>query len=126
MMGAPRLRGEGSGVRTGWLLTLPAPGALPDEQCGLSPDPGAHSNAGSKHGKQVDLLHQEARTILDFTVRDGLLGGQPDGHIGLASMVRSGRQVRLDGSPGWVSRQSLNSTALICSPGCSLESPGSF
>ena len=69
------------------MLAPPAPGALPDEQRGLGPDPGAHGNAGSKHGKQVDLLHQEAGAILDFTVRNGLLGGQPDGHVGLAPVV---------------------------------------
>ena len=33
------------------LLTPPAPGAPPDEQRGLGPDPRAHGNAGSKHGK---------------------------------------------------------------------------
>ena len=104
------------------LLAPPAPGASPDEQRGLGPDPGAHGDAGSKHGKQIDLLHQEARPVLDLTVRDGLLGGQPDGDIGLAPTVRSGRWVRLSGSPGWVPRQS----ALIFNCGCSLESPGSF
>ena len=35
----------------GLLLTPPAPGAPPDEQRGLGPDPGAHGNASSKHGK---------------------------------------------------------------------------
>lgn len=83
-----------------WLLIPPAPGAPPDEQCGFGPDPGAHGDASAKHGKQIDLLHQEAGAILDLTVRDGLLGRQPNGHIGLAPVVRDGSQVSLSESNG--------------------------
>lgn len=88
-----RERGSGGCQKQTWedgggkhLLNPPAPSAPPDEQRGLGPDPGAHGDAGSKHSEQVDLLHQEAGAILDLTVRNGLLGGQPDGHIGLAPM----------------------------------------
>lgn len=78
---------DGAGRAPGsWGDTLgvpPAPGALPDEQGGLGPDPGAHGDAGAEHGEEVDLLHQQAGPVLDLTVGDGLVGLRGDGHVGL-------------------------------------------
>lgn len=74
---------------------LLAPGPLPDEDGGLGPDPGAHGDACTKHGEQVDLLHHETGPVLDVAFWDWLVGLRGDGHVGFAPVGKNGENVSL-------------------------------
>lgn len=63
------------------VVDLLAPGPFPDQDSGFGPHPGAHRDSGSKHGKQVDFLHHEAGTVLDYALWDWLVGLRGDRHI---------------------------------------------
>lgn len=63
---------------------LLAPGPFPDEDGGLGPDPGTHSNPRPKHGKQVDFLYHETGSVLDGAFRDGLVGLRGNRHVSFA------------------------------------------
>lgn len=68
---------------------LPEPGAFPDKDGGLRPDPCAHCNACTEHGEEVDLLHQQTRPVLDGTLWDRLVGLVSYGDIRLTSVFKT-------------------------------------
>lgn len=63
-------------------VCLLEPGPFPDEDGGLGPDPGTHSDSRPKHGEQVDFLHHQAGPVLNGAFWDGLVGLRGDCHIG--------------------------------------------
>lgn len=65
-------------------VCLLAPGPFPDEDGGLGPDPGAHSDSRTKHGKQVDFLYHEAGPVLNGAFWDWLVGLRRNRHVGFA------------------------------------------
>lgn len=65
--------------------SLPAPGALPNEKGCLGPHPGAHRDARSEHGEEIDLLYQKAGPVLDLAVGFRLVRLGGDCHVGLAT-----------------------------------------
>lgn len=71
-------------THTTFVYDLLAPGPFPDQDGGFGPDPGAHCDSSSKHGKQVNFLHHEAGPVLDYALWDWLVGLRGDRHISFA------------------------------------------
>lgn len=76
-------------------VRLLAPGPLPNEDGGLGPNPGAHSNTRPKHGEKVDFLHHQTGPVLNGAFRDWLVGLRGDCHVGFTPVEHTTEMISL-------------------------------